>query len=84
ITHKLLCQVLLGFLQPLLEEADVSGCGGVLKPTGEAESCSFFLWFHGRLVQEEVGIDVVDLQPYTGGRLKPLVWFSIIMKCIYR
>lgn len=66
-THKLLCKVLLGFLQPLLQEADVSGCGGVLEPTREAESCSFLFWFHGRLVQEEVGIDVVDLKANRGG-----------------
>lgn len=62
-THTLLCQILLGFLQAFLQEADISGCGRVLKPTGEAESCSFLLWFHGRLVQEVVGIDVVDLKP---------------------
>lgn len=66
-THKLLCLVLLGFLQSLLQEADISGCGGVLKPSREAESGPFLLWFHGRLVQEEVGIDVVDLKPNTGG-----------------
>lgn len=72
-TQKLLCQVLLGLLQSLLQEADVSGCGGVLKPTREAETCSFLLWFHCRLVQEKVGIDVVDLKPNTGDGWKPLI-----------
>lgn len=62
-THILLCHVFLGFLQPLFQEADVSGCGGVLEAAREAESCPFLLWFHGGLVQEEVGIDVVHLRP---------------------
>lgn len=60
-TRKLLCQAFLGFLHPLFQEADVRGCGRVLEPPREAERCSFLLRFHGRLVQEEVGIDVVDL-----------------------
>lgn len=64
--RKLLCQVLLGFLQTLLQEADVSGRGRVLEPPGEAERGSFLLWFHGGLVQEEVGVDVVNLKPNTG------------------
>lgn len=62
-SHQLLCQVLLGSLQPLLEEVDIRGCRRVLKPSREAERSAFLLWFHGRLVQEEVGIDVVDLKP---------------------
>lgn len=67
-TLRLLGQVLLGLLQALLQEADISGCGGVFKPSREAESCSFLLRFHGRLVQEDVGIDVVELKSNTGGR----------------
>lgn len=62
LTHTLLCQVRLCFLQTLFQEADISGCGGILKSPGEAESSSFLLRLHGCLVQEEVGIDVVNLR----------------------
>lgn len=54
--------VLLGFLQSLLQKADVGGRGRVLEARGEAESGFFLLWLHGSLVQEEVGIDVMDLE----------------------
>lgn len=64
---KLLSLVFLGFLQSLLQKADVGGRGRVLEACREAESGSFLLWLHGSLVQEEVGIDVVDLD-----RQKPI------------
>lgn len=54
--------VLLGFLQSLLQKADVGGRGRVLEACREAKSGSFLLWLHGSLVKEEVGIDVVDLE----------------------
>lgn len=59
---KLVSLVLLGFLQSLLQKPDVGGCGRVLKACGEAECGFVLLRLHGSLVQEEVGIDVVDLE----------------------
>lgn len=59
---KLLSLVLFGFLKSLLQKADVGGCGRVLEACREAESGSFLLWLHGSLVQEEVGVDVVELK----------------------
>lgn len=59
---KLLSLVLLGFLQSLLQKADVGGCGRVLEADREAEGGFLLFWLHGSLVQEEVGVDVVDLE----------------------
>lgn len=62
-TNKLLHQVLLSLFQALLQEAQISGRGGVLKAPREAESGSFVFWFHCSLVQEVVCIYMVDNGP---------------------
>lgn len=54
--------MLLGFLQTLFEEVDVRSSGWVLEPPREAKCGSFLLRLHGRLVQEVVSIDVVNLE----------------------
>lgn len=53
-------EVLLSLFQSLLQEVQICGRGGVLEAPREAESGYFLLWFHSSLVQEVVGVNMVN------------------------